>query len=97
MESKENIVALHTCISARKLVNIFLEADIPLHKLRDEGIKYLFASYKPPLSSVSLTYSMINSIYEDKMKELRKLLFEKELFLVIDEPSKKRISMLPTN
>ena len=63
---------------------------MPLHKLRHESIKNLFVSYKPLLLSALFAYSMINSIYEDKMKELRKLLFEKDFFLVIDEFGKEK-------
>ena len=71
-------------------MHTFLEVDTLVHELKHQNIKNLFVYYKLPLSSTSLAYSIFDFICENKMKEVRKLLFEKEFFLVVDESSKEK-------
>ena len=68
-----------------KVTKAFLEADIPLHKLNSQPMKDLFKSIDHALPSHSASYKCVDSIYEDKMENIRAKFIGQDIFMVIDE------------
>jgi len=68
-----------------RLVKAFLSSDIPLHKLTNPALKELFRSLGEEVPSISACRSMVPSIAQQQKVEIKKLIEDKAVFLVIDE------------
>lgn len=68
-----------------KLVQAFLSADIPLHKLQNPLICQLFTDLGQPVPSQSACRAQVDTLAADEVLRLKELLHMKTVFLVVDE------------
>lgn len=68
-----------------KLVEAFLSADIPLHKLQNPKIQELFTELGQPVPSESACRAHVQSLAEEQMNRLKERLLGRNVFLVVDE------------
>jgi hypothetical protein len=68
-----------------KIAKMFLEADIPLKKLRNDSVRAFFLSIGHPLPSESFVRALVNDLYEERKIALMKKICGEKIFLVIDE------------
>ena len=70
----------------KQVVTAFLEADIPLHKVKNSSIKNLFNStLGHHCSSESACRKQVNDLASQESERIKKLLTRKPIFLVVDE------------
>jgi len=62
----------------------FLEADIPLHKLRQPAMKEFFAKLGHQAPSESACRRRVDSVAEDDFLKVKEVLKNQEIFIVID-------------
>ena len=67
------------------IVSSFLAADIPLHKLNHTFLKSLFAAMGKVLSSETAARASVAKLAYKKEEQIRELLFNKQIFLIVDE------------
>lgn len=86
--------ALHTAITKHtnedtyifKLTTAFVEAGIPLWKLRHPSIKKFFLKeYNEVLPSEFTIYKQVNSIYTKTLQKIKDYIGENPIYLIVDE------------
>ena len=70
---------------AEKVTNAFLCADIPLHKLRNSHLSFLFKELGNPLPSERKCRSKVEKLAEEKALRLKDFLKDQVMFMVVDE------------
>lgn len=70
---------------AKKLVNAFLEANIPLHKLAHPSIRQLFQETGRTVPSATSCRNVVDQLSQEAFDEVRKKLSNKKIFLMVDE------------
>lgn len=70
---------------AGELVEAFLQADIPLHKINNVAIRKLFTSLGQPVPSETTCRARVNQLATDCIQRVKALLHGKTVFLVFDE------------
>ncbi len=68
-----------------KLVESFLSADIPLHKLQNPKIEGLFTDLGQLVSSESACRGYVQTLAASEFERIKDLLHDKTIFMVIDE------------
>lgn len=68
-----------------KVVRAFLSADIPLYKLRHQGIQRLFSSIGHPLPSESACRNKVDAMAAGEINRMVDMLHNSPFFIVIDE------------
>ena len=70
---------------AEKITKAFLCADIPLHKLRNSHLSFLFKELNNPLSSEGKCRLKVEKLAEEKTLRLKDHLKDEKMFMVFDE------------
>ena len=68
-----------------KLVNAFLAADIPLHKLQNAKIRALFNDLQQPVPSEAACRAHVDTLARQQLQQIKSLLTGKNVFMVVDE------------
>ena len=68
-----------------KVTKAFLSADIPLYKLNNTHIKNLFRDIGHRLPSETTCRQTALQLSEDKLKQIRNAVHDKQIFLIVDE------------
>ena len=68
-----------------KVTKAFLSADIPLRKLNNTHIKNLFRDIGYRLSSETTCRRTTLQLSEDELKQIRNAVYDKQVFLIVDE------------
>jgi len=68
-----------------KLVTAFLSANIPIYKVNNPELKYLFTYIELNLPSVSACRSRVNALADGEVSRIKQLLIGKKVILIIDE------------
>ena len=63
----------------------FLSADIPLYKLENTHIKNLFRDIGHRLPSETTCRRTALQLSEDELKRIRNAVYDKQIFLIVDE------------
>lgn len=79
---------------ATKLVTTFLEAGIPLWKLRHPSIKtFFFQEHQEVLPSANALYMKVDQIYNKTVDKIRKFIADCPIYFVVDETTDARGDM----
>lgn len=71
---------------AVKITKVFLEAGIPVWKLRHPSIKRFFLEeYKEKLPSVNTLYNKVDLIYQDTLRKIKEYIGEHPIYFIVDE------------
>lgn len=70
---------------AAKLVDAFLAADIPLHKLQNAKIRALFNDLQQPVPSEAACRAHVDTLARQQLQQIKSLLTGKNVFMVVDE------------
>ena len=84
-QGKQTFLRLDQVNFKEKIVSSFLAADIPLHKLNHLFLKSLFATMGKVLPSETAAWASVAKLAHKKEEQIRKLLFDKQIFLIVDE------------
>lgn len=68
-----------------RIVDAFLSANIPLHKLRNKKLADLFTDLGHPLPSESLCRQKVNDLYEEERRRIIDMISGHSFFLIVDE------------
>ena len=68
-----------------KIVLVFMSADIPLAKLRNDALKNLFNEIKAPLPSESTSRIIVTELIDDYPLKLTMVFANKDIFFISDE------------
>ena len=68
-----------------KIVDAFLAADIPLHKLHVPQIRQLFTDLGQPVPSETTCRKHVENLATDQLQRLKEKIHGKNVFLVVDE------------
>jgi len=83
--SKQQFLNTQSSDFTTKVVNAFLSADIPLHKLRNGRLRQLFQDIGHPLPSESTCRSQVSVLADAESNRIKELMAGKQLFMVVDE------------
>ena len=84
-QGKQTFLRLDQINFKEKVVSSFLAADIPLHKLNHPSLMSLFASMGEVLASETAARVSVAKLAYKKEEQIRELLFDKQIFLIVDE------------
>ena len=84
-QGKQTYLRLDQINFKEKVVSSFLAADIPLHKLNHPSLKFLFATMGNVLPSETAARGSVAKLAYKKEERIRELLFDKQIFLIVDE------------
>jgi hypothetical protein len=70
---------------SKMIIEAFLQADIPLEKLKNKNIKHLFSYLKVNVPSVSTARRTVKSLATKHFENLKKFFIGKQVFLIVDE------------
>ena len=68
-----------------KILNAFISADIPIHKLNNKHLKNLFEFMGHPLPSAKTVRNCIDSMFYNEKLRIKDFIKNKPIFIVIDE------------
>lgn len=68
-----------------KLVDAFLSADIPLHKLQHPKIRALFNDLQQPVPSETTCRAHVDTLAKQQLQQIKTVLQGKNVFMVVDE------------
>lgn len=69
----------------RKLLDSFISADIPLHKLSHPKIRKLLQSDKNRIKHPNTYRRLLHSLAESKIEDVKKIVGKNDVFFIIDE------------
>lgn len=75
---------------SENVVRAFLEADIPLNKLRNPAIKDLFKNLNVPIPSETQARRLLNKLAYEEIITLTRYFTNTEIFLIVDESEIKK-------
>ena len=78
-QGKQTYIQLDPANFQRKVLSLFLAADIPLHKLNHLVLKSLFVAMGKPLPSETAARASVAQLASQKEEKVRELLLEKNL------------------
>ena len=84
-QGKQTFLRLDQINFKKKVVSSFLAANIPLHKLNHPSLKSLFATMGKVLPSEIAARASVAKLAYKKEEQIRELLFDKQIFLIVDE------------
>ena len=84
-QGKQIFLRLDQINFKEKVVSSFLAADIPLYKLNHPSLKSLFATTGKVLPSATAARASVAKLSYKKEEQIRELLFDKQIFLIVDE------------
>ena len=84
-QGKQTCLQLDQANFKEKVVSSFLAADIPLYKLNHPALKSLFAAIGKSLPSETAVRASVAQLASQKEENIRELLWDKKVFLILDE------------
>ena len=84
-QSKQSFLQLDQVNFKEQVVSSFLVVDIPLHKLSHPSLKSLFTTIEKVLPLETAARACVAKLAFQKQKQIKELLREKTIFLIVDE------------